>query len=198
MDEPSAARADAGPADYGDMPLLIVVASVAANGVIGRDGDLAWRNSADLKRLKAMTMGHTLVMGRRNFDSIGRPLPGRRTVVATRQPNWSWEGVTVVHSTGAELDAALRRIVRDTGDPVVFVFGGGEIYSSLIDRAQVLELTEIATDIEGDVFFPAFDRKEWREAAREQQDGFAWVRYERRADNSPASASLPRRIHDSA
>lgn len=170
----------------GEEPLLIVVASVAANGVIGRGGDLAWRDSADLKRLKAMTMGHTLVMGRKNFDSIGRPLPGRRTVVVTRQPGWAWDDVTVVHGTGAELDAALLRIVRETGDPVVFVFGGGEIYASLIDRARVLELTEIEGEIDGDVYFPAVDRADWRECSREERDGFAWVRYERRKE--PASA----------
>lgn len=187
-DEPRTAPGRAAPS--GDpQPHLIVVASVATNGVIGRGGDLAWRNSADLKRLKAMTMGHTLVMGRKNFESIGRPLPGRRTVVVTRQRDWARECVTVVHGAGAELDAALRRIIRETGDPVVFVFGGGEIYASLIDRAQVLELTEIATDIEGDTYFPAFDRTEWRECSREEQDGFAWVRYERRGGPAPGESA---------
>lgn len=176
-------------AAHSDEPLLIVTASVAANGVIGRDGDLAWRNSADLRRLKAMTMGHTLVMGRKNFDSIGRPLPGRRTVVVTRQADWTREGVTVVHDIGAEFDAALRRIVQETGDPLVFVFGGGEIYAGLIDRARVLELTEIGGRLEGDVYFPAVNRAEWRECSREEQDGFAWVRYERRIEPPRADSA---------
>ncbi len=158
---------------------LIVVASVAANGVIGRDGDLAWRNSDDLRRLKAMTMGHTLVMGRRNYESIGRPLPGRRTVVLTRQAGWSAEGVTVVHDAGPALDAALRAIAADTGDDTVFVFGGAEIYAQLLDRADALELTEIDGEVDGDVYFPAVDPTVWREVSRERRDGFAWVRYVR-------------------
>lgn len=158
---------------------IIVVASVAANGVIGRDGDLAWRNSADLRRLKAMTMGHTLVMGRRNYAAIGRPLPGRRTVVLTRQPGWSAEGVTVVHDAGVGLEAALARIAADTGDDTVFVFGGGEVYAQLMDRADVLELTEIDAVLDGDVFFPDVHPGRWREVSREPRDGYSWVRYQR-------------------
>ena len=166
---------------------LTVIAAVAANGVIGAGGDLAWRNGADLRRLKRMTMGHTLVMGRKNFDAIGRALPGRRTVVITRQPDWSADGVTVVHDAGSALNEALEAIVADTGDPAVFVFGGGEIYAQLLPHAHVLELTEIDTAMDGDVFFPAFDRGEWREAAREPQDGFAWVRYVRRECDGDAA-----------
>jgi dihydrofolate reductase len=158
---------------------VILVASVAANGVIGRGGDLAWRNSEDLRRLKTMTMGHTLVMGRRNYESIGRPLPGRRTVVLTRQPDWSADGVTVVHDAGPGLDAALDAITADTGDDTVFVFGGAEIYAALLGRVDVLELTEIDGELDGDVFFSAPDPDEWREESRERRDGFAWVRYVR-------------------
>lgn len=158
---------------------LTVVASVAANGVIGRDGDLAWRNSEDLRRLKAMTMGHTLIMGRRNHESIGRPLPGRRTVVLTRQPGWAAEGVTVVHDAGPGLAAALETIEADTGDDLAFVFGGGEVYAELMGRADALELTEIDTDLDGDVVFPPMEPGRWREVSRERRDGFAWVRYER-------------------
>lgn len=158
---------------------MTIVAAVAANGVIGVDGDLAWRNSADLRRLKQLTMGHTLVMGRKNFDAIGRPLPGRRTVVLTRQPDWAAAGVTVVHDAGAGLDAALAQIVADTGDGLVFVFGGGQVYAQLMDRADAMELTEIGAALAGDVLFPAFDRGEWREVRRDVHDGFDWVRYER-------------------
>lgn len=162
-----------------------VVAAVAANGVIGRDGDLVWRDREDLQRLKALTMGHTLVMGRKNFDSIGRALPGRRTVVVTRQTDWTADGVTVVHDTGPELEAALTRIASATGDGAVFIFGGGEIYAQLIDRAQYLELTEIENELPGDVIFPAMDPGDWWEISREHREGFSWVRYARREGPLP-------------
>src|SRR5699024_4249917 len=103
------------------------VASVAANGVIGAGGHLVWRNRDDLQHVKAMTMGHTLVMGRKNFESIGRALPGRRTVVLTRDRDWTAEGVTAVHDAGPGLDAVLARIATETGDGEVFVFGGAEV-----------------------------------------------------------------------
>lgn len=157
----------------------ILVAAIAANGVIGAGGDLAWRNSEDLKRLKAMTMGHTLIMGRRNFESIGRPLPGRRTVVLTRQPDWHVPGVTVVHDAAAGLSAALDRIIAETGDDTFFVFGGAEIYRELLPRADVLELTEVDAAIPGDVYFPAVTWSDWAETSRDVQDGFSWVRYAR-------------------
>ncbi len=160
---------------------MILVAAIAANGVIGVGGDLAWRNSADLRRLKAMTMGHTLIMGRRNSDSIGRPLPGRRTVVLTRQSDWHVPGVTVVHDATAGLDAELDRIVAETGDDTFFVFGGAEIYRELLPRADVLELTEIDAAVPGDVHFPPVTWADWAEVSREVQDGFSWVRYDRRA-----------------
>lgn len=158
---------------------VIVVAAIAANGAIGAGGDLVWRDSNDLKRVKAMTMGHTLVMGRKNFDSIGRALPGRRTVVVTRQPDWAHDGVTVVQDTGDGLAAALRQIVASTGDDTVFVFGGGEIYAALLPRADVMELTEVAAEIPGDVFFPPVDWHRWRLVTEEPRDGFRWARYER-------------------
>ncbi len=161
---------------------LVVVAAVAANGVIGADGDLAWRNSADLRRLKALTMGHTLIMGRKNFEAIGRPLPGRRTVVLTRQPDWNRPGVTVVHDAAAELDAALQRIAAETGDDTFFVFGGGDVYRELLPRADVLELTEIDAELPGDVHFPPVAWDEWSESSRDRHDGFSWVRYVRRTE----------------
>lgn len=156
-----------------------VVAAVTANGVIGAGGDLVWRNREDLQRLKALTMGHTLVMGRKNFESIGRPLPGRRTVVVTRQPNWSAEGVTVVRDVSSDLNRALTDIARDHADGEVFIFGGGEIYAQLLSVADAMEITEIDAHLPGDVFFPPVDWTRWRETARERRDGFAWVRYER-------------------
>ncbi|MEO7125900.1 MAG: dihydrofolate reductase [Nakamurella sp.] len=158
---------------------MILAASVAPNGVIGVDGELAWRNSADLRRLKASTMGHTLIMGRKNYESIGRPLPGRRTVVLTRQRGWTVPGVIVVHDAAAELDAALDEIVAETGDDIFYVFGGGEIYRELLPRVDVLELTEIHAELRGDVYFPSVDYQQWTEVSRNPQDGFSWVRYQR-------------------
>jgi dihydrofolate reductase len=164
--------------------VLILLAAVAANGVIGRDGDLAWRDSDDLRHVKAMTTGHVLVMGRRTFDSIGRPLPGRRTVVLTRQSGWTHEGVTVAHSVdeavavAEQLAAEMPRAAEDAA--TVFVFGGGELYAELIDRADRLEITEVHAAVDGDVLFPAIDPARWEEAAREDRDGYAWVGYRRR------------------
>ncbi|GAA3552932.1 dihydrofolate reductase [Kribbella ginsengisoli] len=135
---------------------VILIAAVGANGVIGRDNDLPWRIREDLQHFKALTLGHTLVMGRKTYDSIGRPLPGRRTVVVTRQPDWSVDGVEVAH-----------------------VAGGGEIYRQALPYADRLELTEVDQSPDGDVTFPAFDRTDWRETARTQHDGFAFVTYVR-------------------
>jgi dihydrofolate reductase len=164
--------------------MLVLLAAVAANDVIGRDGDLAWRNSEDLRHVKSMTMGNVLLMGRRTFDSIGRPLPGRRTVVLTRQPGWSHDGVVVAHTVEDAVLAADRvaaNLGNETGGRAgVFVFGGAELYVQLIDRADAMEITEVHADVDGDVTFPRIDPDVWRETAREERDGFAWVSYRRR------------------
>ncbi len=151
---------------------ITVIAAVARNGVIGRDNDLVWRDRDDLRRFKALTLGNVLVMGRRTYDSIGRPLPGRDTIVVTRQPDWSAEGVTTVHSLHEALDKA--------GDRDVYVAGGGEIYRLALPLADRLELTEVDQDLDGDVRFPAYDSLQWQETAREQRDGYAWVTSVRR------------------
>jgi dihydrofolate reductase len=150
---------------------VILIAAVGANGVIGRDNDLPWRIREDLQHFKALTLGHTLVMGRKTYDSIGRPLPGRRTVVVTRQLDWSVDGVEVAH----DLDDALK--LASSND--LYVAGGGEIYRQALPYADRLELTEVDQSPDGDVTFPAFDRTDWRETARDQRDGFAFVTYVR-------------------
>ena len=132
---------------------------MARNRVIGRGQQLPWRLPADLRRFKAITIGHTLLMGRATFDSIGRALPGRRSIVVTRQTGWSAPGVDVAHSIEEGLSLA--------GDGQLFVVGGGEIYSQTIDRATRLYLTIIDRDIEGDTYFPEFDRSAFREVERE-------------------------------
>jgi dihydrofolate reductase len=148
---------------------IILIAAVGANGVIGRDNDLPWRIREDLQHFKQLTLGHTLVMGRKTYDSIGRPLPGRRTVVVTRQPDWSADGVEVVH----DVEDALKQ----TGD--IYVAGGGEIYRQALPYADRLELTEVDQSPAGDVTFPAFDRAEWSETARTPHEGFTFVTYDR-------------------
>ncbi len=170
------------PSPYDDRPAravsVTIVAAVAGNGVIGRDGDLAVRIPEDLRRFKALTMGHTLVMGRRTWDSIGRALPGRRTIVVTRQPDW--------HAPGAERASSLEQALADAGPDQVFVVGGADIYRQALDRSDALELTEVRAEPPGDVWFPDFDRTAWVEVARTSGDGYDFVRYERR---QPAQAS---------
>jgi dihydrofolate reductase len=150
---------------------ITLVAAVGRNGVIGRHGDLAVRISDDLRRFKALTMGHPMVMGRKTWDSMGGPLPGRRSIVITRDPSWHAEGAEVTHSVPSALELA--------GSGPVFVVGGGQVYRQTLELADALELTEVDQYLEGDVFFPNLDRTAWAEVAREPRDGYAFVRYER-------------------
>ncbi|NHN56134.1 NUDIX domain-containing protein [Calidifontibacter sp. DB0510] len=150
--------------------LVSLIAARSRGGVIGRDGGMPWHLPADLKYFKRTTMGHPMIMGRRTFESMG-VLPGRRSIVVTRQPDWSADGVEVAHS----LDHALAL----TGDESVFIVGGAQIYEQALPFADRILLTEIDIDVDGDTFFPAFDPQRWREVSREPQDGFAWVVYER-------------------
>jgi dihydrofolate reductase len=162
-------------------PELVGIAAVARNGVIGADGDIPWRIPADWRRFKALTTGHTLVMGRKTYDSIGRPLPGRTTVVVTRDRSWHAEGVL----TAASVDEALEQAAaREAG--TVWVAGGGEVYAATWDRLDRLELTEVALEPAGSVRLPPVDRARWRETAREEHDAaeaspaYAFVSYARR------------------
>lgn len=148
---------------------LTLVAAVAQNGVIGRDNDMPWHIPADLKHFKALTLGKTMLMGRRTYLSIGRPLPGRTTLVLTRQPDWTADGVTVVHSVAQALDLA--------GDTELIIAGGGDLYAQVIAVADRLEITHIDQQIAGDTVFPKIDLDVWRESAREQHEGFAFVTY---------------------
>jgi len=157
---------------HDDRVRITLIAAVSRNGVIGREGELAWRHREDLQRVKRLTLGRTLVMGRRTFDSIGRPLPGRRTIVITRQAGWSAPGVTVTHSVDEALEAA-----RDS--PEIVVFGGGEVYEQLIGRADRLEITHVRDEIDGDTHFPVIDPAVWREVGREERGDFDWVSYAR-------------------
>lgn len=149
---------------------IALIAAVARNRVIGIDGKLPWQIPADLKRFKALTIGSTLIMGRKTYGSIGRRLPGRTTIVVTRQPHWTAEGVLVVHS----LEDALAQVVGDA-----WVAGGGEIYAQAMPYADRLELTEVDQTPEGDARFPEWDRTSWREVAREHHEGYWFATYDR-------------------
>ena len=156
-------------------PEIVAIAAVCANRVIGGDGDQPWRDRDDFARFKRLTMGQVLIMGRKTFAAIGRPLPGRHTVVLTRDPDWSANGI---HSV-TDLDAALALATRRWPEATVFIAGGGEIYRLALPRTNRLELTEVDQDCPGDVTFPDVDPAEWLEVAREPRDGFAWVTYSR-------------------
>jgi dihydrofolate reductase len=145
-------------------PELHVIAAVARNGVIGRNGTLPWHLPDDLKHFKQLTMGHSIIMGRRTFESIGKPLPGRRSIVVSRGLSQSpCEGVELARS----LDQAIELGAKDSGP--AFVIGGAALYAAALERADVLHLTEVDADVQGDTFFPPFDRSKWRLLAKEAQ-----------------------------
>ena len=137
----------------------VAVVAMADNGVIGRDNGLPWHLPDDLKRFKALTMGHTLLMGRKTFDSIGRALPGRRNLVLTRNRTWRAPGCEGVATVDDALAAA--------GDSTLFVIGGAEVFSACWPLIGRLELTEVHAAVEGDTRLDAFDRQKWREVSRE-------------------------------
>jgi dihydrofolate reductase len=140
-------------------PEIFLVVAVADNGVIGIGGGMPWHLSADFRRLKALTMGKPLVMGRKTFESLPGVLPGRRHIVITRDPDWSAEGAEKAHS----LDEALKL----ANAPQIAIFGGAQIYAVALPQADRIELTEVHASPEGDTRFPEFDRSEWTETFRE-------------------------------
>jgi dihydrofolate reductase len=152
---------------------VVLVAAVAANGVIGRDGDVPWRIPEDLRHFKATTRGNTVLMGRRTYESIGRPLPDRSNLVLTRDTGWSAEGVLVVHS----LEDGLERAEELDGD--VMVIGGAQVYAAAMPLADAQVITEVHASPDGDTFYPDFDRDRWRESRRERHDGYHLVWWER-------------------
>jgi dihydrofolate reductase len=168
-------------------PRVVFHYAVADNGVIGKDNDMPWHVSSDLKRFKAMTMGKPLIMGRRTFESIGRPLPGRSNIVVTRDAGFQKEGILVVSSIDEAL-AQARAIAEADGVDEIAIIGGGSIYNALWDRAERLYVTHVHTEPEGDTFLPAIDPAVWQKVSREpmiqnQNDSAAmtFVVYERKA-----------------
>ena len=146
---------------------IVFLAAVAENGVIGRDGDLPWRLSTDLKRFKANTMGKPIVMGRKTWESFPkRPLPGRLNIVITRNPGYRAEGAEVVGSLDDALKLARVRSRCDAAEEIC-VIGGGEIYRQAMPLADGLKITHVLTEVEGDTSFPAIDADQWREVSSE-------------------------------
>ncbi|MDR2209033.1 MAG: dihydrofolate reductase [Azoarcus sp.] len=158
---------------------IILIAAVARNGVIGRDNALPWRLKADLARFRTVTMGHPILMGRKTWESLKKPLPGRRNLVLTRQSAYRAQGAEVF----ASVDEALDTLKRDER---IFVIGGAEIYRILLQKADILLLSEVDADVAGDARFPDFDRTLFKEVSRtthpadaDNEYAFDFVEYRR-------------------
>jgi dihydrofolate reductase len=151
--------------------MIVGIAAVARNGVIGDGRDIPWRIPQDWRRFRDLTMGQALIMGRKTYDSIGRPLPGRTTFVITRDKMWRADGVRAVPS----VDQAL--VLAGDLAATIFVAGGGEIYRAAWDHLQALEINEVDLEPPGNITFPPIEPHEWRETAREDHDGFGFVSY---------------------
>jgi dihydrofolate reductase len=166
-------------------PRIALIAAVAENGCIGINNKLPWYLPEDLKYFKAVTSGKPVIMGRSTFDSLGRPLPNRSNIVITRNPEYQApEGVHIVHS----LDAALRiaeSIAHIAGNDEIVIIGGAQIYTEALPRVHRLYLTEVKKQVEGDAFFPTWDKSEWQEIGRDPhhyeptQLDYSFVVYER-------------------
>ncbi len=145
---------------------LSIIVAVSENGVIGRGGTLPWRLPADLKYFRRVTTGHAVVMGRKNFEDIGRPLPDRRNIVLTRDSGFRAEGCLVARS--------IEQAITLAGDdPEIFFIGGAELYTQILPRADRLYLTRVHASIEGDTYFPEFSSDDWIRITRERRDADA-------------------------
>ena len=160
----------------------IIMVAKARNNVIGRDNKLIWHLPADLKYFKQTTLGHTLIMGRKTFESLSNPLPHRDSWVVTRNKDYKAEGVRIFHSLESAIDAA-----EQAGLDTVFILGGGEIYRQAMDFADKLLVTEVHAAFDGDTWFPEIDRETWQEVKREEHKAdernkydFAFVEYVRK------------------
>ncbi len=157
-------------------PRLSIIAALSRNRVIGRDNTLPWHLPEDLRHFKALTMGHHIVMGRKTYESLGRLLPGRTTVIVTRNPEYRIEGAIVVTSLQQALEVCR-------GEAEIFIIGGAELYGQALPLTDHLYLTEIDAEFEGDVHFPQLSQLHWRETARETRVSekglpFSFVEYE--------------------
>ena len=152
---------------------VVAIAAVADNGVIGSGQDMLWHIRADFRRFKKVTMGHTLVFGRRTFEQVGR-LPGRRHIICTHDRQWSADGVDAAASPREAVEMA-----RDAGETICYIAGGGQIYADALDLCDELDITEVHRSPEGSARFPTIDPAVWAETRREPRDGFDFVGYRR-------------------
>ncbi|HEV7381630.1 MAG TPA: dihydrofolate reductase [Dyadobacter sp.] len=164
--------------------LTSIIVAVSGNGVIGKDNQLIWRLPDDLKRFKALTLGHPMIMGRKTFESIGKPLPGRTSIVVTRNADFAADGVIIAHSLQDALTEA-----RKIEEQEVFIIGGGELYKQSLSLADKLYITEVNTVTDGDTFFQITDPTQWDEIERtvHQADdrhsfSFNFVNYSKKRD----------------
>lgn len=147
------------------MKKISLVVAMAENRVIGKENRLPWHLPQDLKHFKSITMGHPVIMGRKTYESIGRPLPNRINIVITRKEDWSVDGVIVCH----DIEEALRlgnREAEAIGVAELMVIGGANLYDQLLPRADRLYLTLVQAEVEGDALFPAFNGQQWNEVSR--------------------------------
>ncbi len=164
---------------------IVILAAVADNGVIGRDNGLPFRQSSDLKRFKALTMGKPVLMGRKTYLSIGKPLPGRTNIVVSRDPGFAPDGVAVARSLDAAL-AAAREDAQKSGAAEIVVIGGTDIFEQTMPLADRMEITHVHSQPEGDTIFPPIDATQWRAVARSDHPAgprddaaFSYVTYAR-------------------
>ena len=143
--------------------MISLIVAASTNNVIGAKGNLPWRLSSDLKRFKALTMGKPIVMGRRTYESIGRPLPGRQNIVVTRNPDFVADGCDVVSSVDAAIQAA-----SDAEE--IMIIGGSHIYEAFLPRAHRIYLTRVQAEVEGDAFLPEFNSNDWQETDIEKHN----------------------------
>lgn len=148
-------------------PVIALIVAMAENGVIGRHNQLPWHLPEDLAYFKRTTLGKPIIMGRKTYESIGRPLPGRANLVVTRQPHWQAEGVTVCNSLAQALEQARAEATR-SGAPELMVIGGGELYRQALPLAQRLYLTRVHAPVEGDAWFPELDDNQWRKESEQR------------------------------
>jgi dihydrofolate reductase len=167
---------------------LVLVAAIAENGVIGRAGGLPWRLKTDLKRFRALTVGHPVVMGRKTYLSFGKPLKNRTNIVVTRDKEFAAAGIIAAPSLESAMEVAEGDALR-RGAAAIVVGGGADIYSGTIDRAARLEITRVHVRSEGDTMFPAIDPAQWHEVARQEHAAgpddeapFTTLTYERRRE----------------
>ena len=161
--------------------IISQIVAVAENGAIGKDNDLIWRLPADLRYFKEITTGHHIIMGRKNYESIGRPLPNRTSVIITRNNDYKADGCIVVNSIKEALD-----IAKNNGETEAFIIGGGEIYQSSLEITKKVYFTEVHESFEADTYYPSLDKNQWTETSREfhskdekNAHDFSFVKFER-------------------